>query len=162
MGQIVLTVGSKENFLEDVNFIARQWSENPRIVTATGPAIREAVVERASALFIEENLVLALLDPSREVIGEIEAALGVVKERVGVIVYCTSDGLSLPASLGATRLDLEQEKEKRIKERVLAALRADGKKMTDKAFALLKERVRDEAFLQEELAKLIGYAGDRS
>ncbi len=64
--------------------------------------------------------------------------------------------------MGAVRIAVEQEKEKRFKEKVLAAVRADGKKMTDKAYALLKERIRDESLLEGELAKLIGYVGDRT
>jgi hypothetical protein len=36
-----------------------------------------------------------------------------------------------------------------------------AKKMTDKAFALLKERVKEEAFLEQELNKLLDYAGDK-
>ena len=161
MGQIVFTIGSKENFFEDVNLLALRWSREPRIVTLTGPAIRQAVTEKASALFIEEGLVLALLDPSKEVIRQIEAGLRVLKERAGVIIYSTSDDPGLPPSLGAVRVDLEQEREKRIKERVRAAVRADGKKMSDKAFALLKERIRDEALMEGELAKLISYVGDK-
>ena len=48
-----------------------------------------------------------------------------------------------------------------IKERVLTMVRAEGKKMTDRAFALLKERLRDEAFLEPELAKLMSYVGEK-
>ncbi len=161
MGEIVFTIGSKENFFEDVNLLASKWSREPRIVTLTGPAIRQAVTEKASALFIEEGLVVALLDPSKEVIRQIGAALLVLKERAGVIIYATSADAVLPSSLGVVRVDLEQEREKRIKERVLAAVRADGKKMSDKAFALLKERIRDEALMEGELAKLISYVGDK-
>jgi hypothetical protein len=161
MGQIVFTIGSKENFFEDVNLLASRWSREPRIVTLTGPAIRPAVTEKASALFIEENLVLALLDPSKEVIRQVEASLLAVSARAGVIIYSTSDDPGLPPSLGAVRIDLEQEREKRIKERVLAAVRADGKKMSDKAFALFKERIRDEALMEGELAKLISYVGEK-
>jgi hypothetical protein len=161
MERIVYTIGSKENFFEDINLLALRWSREPRIVTLTGPAIRQAVAEAASALFTEENLVLALLDPSKEVIRQIEAALQAVSVRAGVIIYSTSDEPGLPPSLGAVRVDLEQEKEKRFKERVRAAVRADHKKMSDKAFALLRERIRDEALMEGELAKLISYVGDK-
>jgi hypothetical protein len=162
MGEIVFSTGSKENFLEDVHILARRWAENPRVVPVVGPAIKATVVEKASALFIEEGLVLALLDPPAEVLRESEAALKVLKERAGVILYFTSPGAELPASLDAVKVNLEQEGDKRIREKVLAAVKADGKKMTDKAFALLKERARDEGLLAEELAKLISYVGDRA
>jgi len=161
MGQVVFTVGSKENFPGDVNLLASRWSDKPRIVFLTGPAIKQAVTEKASALFIDEGLVLALLDPSKEVIRQIEASLRIMGERAGVIIYSTSDDPGLPPSLGAVRVDLEQEREKRVRERVLAAVRADGKKMSDKAFALLKERLHDEALMESELAKLISYVGDK-
>jgi hypothetical protein len=161
MGRLVFTVGSKENFLEDVNLLASRWSDKPRIVFLAGPAIKQAVTEKASALFIEEDLVLALLDPSKEAIRQIEASLRIMAERAGVIIYSTSDDPGLPPSLGAVRVDLEQERDKRIRERVLAAVRADGKKMSDKAFVLLKERIRDEALMESELAKLISYVGDK-
>lgn len=161
MGGIVMVAGSKENFLEDVHFLARRWSDNPRIVAVAGPAIRDAVAEKASALFIEENLVLALLDPSEEVLGQVGTALETLKDRAGVVIYATTPGISPPSSLDVTRVSLEQEKEKRFRERVLAAVRADKKKMTDKAFDLLKERIGDEALLGGELAKLISYVGDR-
>ena len=161
MGQIVFAVGSKENFPADVALLARRWSENPRVVTVTGPAVKETVAQKASALFAEEDLVLALLDPAREVIDQIETSLNVLKEKVGVIIYATSADLDVPPSLGAVRVALDQERERRIKERVLSMVRAEGKKMTDRAFTLLKERVRDEAFLEEELAKLISYVGEK-
>src|SRR5208337_2571207 len=114
MGQIVFTIGSKENFFEDVNLLALRWSREPRIVTLTGPAIRQAVTEKASALFVEEDLVLALLDPSKEVIRQVETSLRVIKEKAGIIIYFTSDDPGLPPSLSAVRVDLEQEREKRI------------------------------------------------
>jgi DNA polymerase III delta subunit len=161
MGQVVLAMGSKENFLADISLLGRRWSENPRVVAVTGAAIKETVAQKASALFAEEDLVLALLDPAREVIDQIETSLNVLKEKVGVIIYSTSADLDVPSSLGAVRVSLDQEREKRIRERVLSMVRAEGKKMTDKAFTLLKERVRDEACLEEELAKLISYVGEK-
>jgi DNA polymerase III delta subunit len=161
MAQVVFAVGSKENFPADVSLLAKRWSENPRVVAVTGPAIKETVAQKASALFAEEDLVLALLDPPREVIDQIETSLTMLKEKVGVIIYSTSADLDVPASLGAVRVALDREREKRIKKRVLATVRAEGKKMTDRAFTLLKERVLDEAFLEEELAKLISYVGEK-
>ena len=147
MGQIVLAFGSKENFIEDVHFLARRWSDSPRIVAATGQEIKQTVTEKASALFIEEGLVLALLDPGADVLRQIEKALNVVKERAGVVIYATSPEGSVPPSLDVERVNLEQEREKRFKERVRAALKAEGKKMTDKAFELIRERLPDEALL---------------
>jgi len=161
MNPIIVAAGSKDNFMEDVHLLSRDWGEGPRIVTVTGAAIREAVVEKASALFLEPALVLVLVDPAKEVIQGLVGPLAVLKERAHVIIYFTTPGFDVPAELGAVRIAVEKEKEKRFKERVLAIVRAEGKKMTDKAYALLKDRVRDEALLGGELAKLVAYVGSK-
>lgn len=162
MDRLLLAFGSKDTFLEDVHFLARNWTETPRVVTATTATAREIVTEKASALFAEEDLVVVLVDPARTLIEQIVGPLNVLKERAFVIIYSTVPDMEVPAELGAKRVAVEQEKEKRFKKKVLAALRADGKKMTDKAYALLRERVRDEGLLQEELQKLISYVGDKA
>jgi DNA polymerase III delta subunit len=135
--------------------------ENARVLVVPGPAARETILEKASALFVEENLVLVLLDPSPGIISETVTTLNLLKERMGIIIYSTASGFDLPPSLDGERINMETEKQERVKRKVLAAVRADGKKMTDKAYGLLKERVKDEALLQQELAKLIGYVGDK-
>jgi DNA polymerase III delta subunit len=162
MPQIILAVGSKETFAEDIHPLARRWAQDPRIITVTGAAVRDTVIEKASALFLEENLVIVLFDPASAVIGQVLGPLNVLKERAGVVIYVTDADFDVPAGLEVERVAVEKEKEKRIKGKVLAAVRADGKKMTDKAFALLKERVRDEALLDEELAKLLSFVGERA
>ena len=162
MERLILAFGSKDFFSEDVHFLARNWTETPRVVTATNATARETVIEKASALFTEADLVVVLLDPARELVERIVGPLNVLKERAYVIIYSTSPDFDVPRELGAARITVEKEKEKRFKASVLAAVRADGKKMTDKAYALLKERIRDESFLEEELAKLIGYVGDKA
>jgi DNA polymerase III delta subunit len=161
MSHIIFTVGSKDNFIEDIHLLARRWSDNPRVVAATGQEVVQTVTEKASALFLEEGLVLALLDPSAEALRQVASALDALKDRAGVIIYATSPDMALPPSIDAERVNLEQEREKRFRERVLATLRADGKKMTDRAFDLLKERIGDEALLPSELAKLIDYMGEK-
>ena len=162
MDRLILAFGSKDFFLEDVHFLARKWTETPRVATATGAAIKELVIDKASALFSEEDLVVVLLDPPKDLLGKIAGPLAVLKERAWVIIYSTSPDLDVPAELGAVKIAVEQEKEKRFKEKVLAAVRADGKKMTDKAFAFLREKILDESLLEGELAKLIGYVGDKA
>ncbi len=81
---------------------------------------------------------------------------------MGILVYFTSDAGELAESLGGKVIALEKDREKRIRQRVLGVLKANGKKMTDKAFNLLTSRVRDESILEQELLKLIGYSGDRT
>ncbi|HUJ69093.1 MAG TPA: hypothetical protein VLW86_06195 [Syntrophorhabdales bacterium] len=161
MNPIIVAAGSKDNFMEDIHVLSRDLGEEPRIVTVTGTQVREAVVEKASALFMEPNLVLVLLDPGKEAIEALVGPLAVLKERAHVIIYFTTPGFDVPAELGAVRIAVEKEKEKRFKEKVLAIVRSGGKKMTDKAYALLKERVRDEALLDGELAKLVAYVGEK-
>lgn len=162
MDRLILAFGTKDFFPDDVHFLARKWTETPRIVTATNATAKETVIEKSSALFLEADLVVVLLDPARDLLERIAGPLNVLKERAYVIIYSTSRDFDAPPEIGAVRITVEQEKEKRFKERVLSAVRADGKKMTDKAYALLKERIPDESLLESELAKLIGYAGDKT
>ncbi len=158
---LILAFGLKDNFMEDVHLLSKSDGETARIVLVPAQGVREIILEKASSLFLEENLVLALLDPPEATISELIPALSVLKERVSIIVYSTGPDFNIPPSLGAQRVNMEKEKEQRVKAKVLAAVKADGKKMTDKAYALLKERVRDEALIDQELAKLIDYAGDK-
>lgn len=162
MDRLILAFGSKDFLVEDIHFLARKWTETPRVVTATNATAKETVIEKASSLFPEPDLVVALIDPSKDLLEKITDPLNVLKERAYVIIYSTSPDLDVPREIGAARVTVEQEKEKRFKERVLAAVRADGKKMTDKAYSLLKERILDESVLESEMAKLIGYVGDKS
>jgi DNA polymerase III delta subunit len=161
MAGLILAFGSKDNLMEDVHLLSKKWSENARVLVVPGPAARETILEKASALFVEENLALVLLDPSPGIISELVTTLNLLKERMGIIIYSTVSGFDLPPSLDGERINMETEKQERVKRKVLAAVRADGKKMTDKAYGLLKERVKDEALLQQELAKLIDYVGDK-
>lgn len=158
---LTLAFGYKDNLVEDVHFLARQSTENPKIVMIAGPRAKEMLMERTSGLFVDESVVLVLADPSRKFIDDVEGVLEILKKKMNIIIYTTSPDLSLPAGLGAVRVTMEKEKEKRIREKVRAAMRADGKKMTEKALALLQERLRDEALLDEELSKLMSYTVDK-
>jgi DNA polymerase III delta subunit len=162
MGKLILAIGSADNFMEDVHVLARQEMENPKILPLSGLAAKAAILEMASALFIEEDAVIAVLDPPMEMVRETEKAIAILKERITVIIYSTSADFQLAPSLNAVRVVIEQVKEKRLEEKVRLAVRAEGKKMTEEAFSLLKERIRDEALLETELSKLMGYVGDRT
>jgi DNA polymerase III delta subunit len=161
-GQLIVALGSKENAMEDIHLLAAKAISNPRVLVLSGQGTKETVIETASALFIDEGVVIALVDPPEKLIKEIEKSLSILIERVSVIVYSTSPEYVLPSTLPSTRVALQQEKEKRLKDRVLAAVKIEGKKMTDKAFALLRERVSDEVMLGEELKKLVNYVGDKA
>lgn len=161
MDRLTLAFGATENLSEDIHILARKCVENPVVVTAQKQDIKGLVIEKASALFIEDNLVLVLIDPEPNVVEALAAQVAILKERAYIIVYSTTQNPDLRAVLGLAPMVLEKERESRIKARVLAMSKRYGKKMTDKAFAQLKERVRDEAFIDMELMKLIDYVGDR-
>ena len=161
MGDIVVAIGSKDNAVEDITLLARKWLENPKIVAASGPDIRGTVIEKSSALFIDGNLVLALLDPDQKTLQEVHNQLLTLKEKAFVIVYYTGTQPEVPAFLGKAPVHLEQDRDKRLRDRVLAFTRARGKKMTDKAFAALSQRVKDESMLESELNKVLDYIGNK-
>lgn len=161
MDRLTLAFGAAENMSEDIHILARKCAANPVVIVAREQDVKGVVIEKASALFSDDNLVLVLIDPEVKTIEGLVEQIEILKQRMHVIVYSTIHSPDLRALLGATPMVLEKERESRIKTRVLAMSRQYGKKMTDKAFALLKDRVRDEAFIDTELMKLIDYVGDR-
>ncbi len=110
MPQIILATGSKDTFAEDIHPLARRWAENPLIITVTGAAVRDTVIEKASALFLEENLVIVLFDPASAVIGRVLGPLNILKERAGVVIYSTDPDFDVPAGLDIERVAVEKEK----------------------------------------------------
>jgi DNA polymerase III delta subunit len=161
MSEITTAVGSKENAAEDIQALARKWYDNPEIIVVTGKDIKHTVSEKVSALFVQENLVLVLLDPEQGLIDEMRGHLEVLREKIRIMVYLTA-GLPDPQRPPEGNVvRLEQDKKKRVEERVRAFIRRYEKKMTDQAFQLLKERIRDESVLESELMKLVNYVGDR-
>jgi len=161
MGEIIVAIGSKDNLVEDISLLARKWLESPKIVALTGPGMKAGIAEKASALFIDTNTVLALIDPNHSLLEAVKDQLVTLKEKINSIVYYTDSKPDVPAFLKSAVLQMEQDREKRLRERVLSSTRGHGKKMTDKAFALLKERIRDEGLLEQELGKLLDYVGDK-
>ena len=161
MGEIIVAVGSKDSLVEDTSLLAAKWLDNPKIVALTGPSIRAGIVEKASALFIDTNVVLAILDPDRRDLEAVKEQFLTLKERLNSIVYYTSLKPDIPSFLESAPVQMEQDRALRMRERVLSLTRARRKKMTDKAFALLKERIRDESSLHQELGKLLDYVGDK-
>jgi DNA polymerase III delta subunit len=161
MNKLLVAMGKKENIVEDVHVLARRFRDHPGIVIAQGKDLRQVVIEKASNMFLAEELVVAIVDPTAQDVAVLRPHLDALKGRVGVLVYFTTDAASLAESLGEKVIVLEKDREKRIRQRVLGILKAYGKKMTDKAFDLLTSRVRDESILEQEVLKLIGYAGER-
>ena len=162
MQPLLIAVGSKENILEDIHLLSTRFQEHPEIVIAQGKDLRQIIREQASNLFLAENLVIAVVDPAVADINVLKKHFDILKDRAGIIVYFTSDKNKACEALGGDPVILEKDRDMRIKERVRASLKKSGKKMTDKAFALLTSRIRDESILDQEVLKLIGYAGDRT
>ena len=162
MNKLLVAMGSKENVVEDIHVLARRFHDHPGTVIAQGKDLRQVVIEKASNLFLADELVIAIVDPTAQDVAVLQPHLDALKERVGVLVYFTSDAANLAESLGGKVIALEKDREKRIRHRVLSILKANGKKMTDKAFNLLTSRVRDESILEQEVLKLVGNAGERA
>ena len=161
MGEIIVAIGSKDSLVEDISLLARKRLENPKIVVLSGPTMKAGVAEKASALFIDTNIVLALLDPDRSLLETVKDQLFILKEKINLIVYYSGTKPDVPSLLGSAPIQMEQDREMRIRERVLSSTRAHRKKMTDKAFSLLKERIKDESLLETEMGKLLDYVGDK-
>ncbi|MCX8111224.1 MAG: hypothetical protein N3D15_08265 [Syntrophorhabdaceae bacterium] len=161
MKDIIIAMGTKDNVHEDIGILSHQFFDSPHNIVVSGEGIRDTVVEIASSLFLEERIVLILVDPDKNVMEEIKTNLYALKGRVPVIIYITSDTKPVFPGIEADVVVMERESEKRLKDRVTTVLKRYGKQMTDKAFDLLKERIRDEAVLETELMKLINYTGDK-
>ena len=161
MKELLVAIGSKENVVEDIHILARRFAAHPEIVIAQGKDLRRVIAEKSSNLFLPENLVVVAVDPELPDLTALKGHFDALKERAGVIVYLTSDSKEVLEILGGKPVILEKDRDKRIRERVRAVLKQNGKKMTDKAFVLLTSRIRDESILDQEVMKLIGYVGDK-
>ncbi len=158
---MLLALGAKENIIEDIHVLAGRFHEHPAIAIAQGKDLRQVVIEKASNLFLAENLVIVVIDPDVADVKALKPNLDALKDRAGLIVYLTKESPGVCDILEMNPVILEKDREKRIKERVRTAIKRNGKKMTDKAFTLLTSRIRDESILDQEVLKLIAYVGDR-
>jgi len=161
MKDITAIIGTKENITEDIRIFSEKLVDNPEILVVTKKDIKNKVIEKASALFLDNNIVMALLDPERELIEEIKEQLLLLKEKIHIIIYLTASTTNIQSIIECKIIIIKNEKEKRVKDRVLTLLKRNNKVMTDKGFKLFRERVRDESFLETELHKLINYVGDK-
>ncbi len=161
MIDIIIALGTRENVLEDVHILSRKSVDNPEVFIATGKDIKNSVIEKASALFIENNFILVLLDPPDDLINTLKTQLLSLKEKIQIILYYTSASNDFHKPIEGNIVVLEKERGKRIKERVLSILKKHGKIMTDKGFQALKEKIKDESILEMELMKIINFIGDK-
>jgi DNA polymerase III delta subunit len=164
MKDIIIAVGSKENLLEDIHVITRQLVKDPEIAIVSGKDkdMRNIITEKASNLFLSENLVLVVVDPGLALIDALKGHLQVLKEKVSVVIFSTSASDKVSEHIDGKVIVLEQDKDKRLKSKVRSFLQGHTKKMTDKAFDLLMERIRDESILESELIKLVSYVGEKN
>ena len=159
--EVIIAVGSKDTAAEDIHILSREWSKYPEVDIAAGKDIKARVVEHASALFLNPDLVLVLVDPDRETLHDVKKQILSLKERAHVIVYLTAPAPEGHRLIEGKTIVLEQKKERRIEERVRAFIRKHDKKMTHQALQLLTNRIKDESILEMELEKLVTYVGER-
>jgi len=162
LNEIFIAVGTKENIASDIGILGTQWSTNAQVIVASGKDIKVLIVEKASALFLDENLVLVLVDPDKSVLTELKDQLDILRERIHIIIYTTTAPPDYLKNISKQISFMDKDKETRIKKRVLSFLKQYNKKMTDKAFRALTERIKDDSNLESELIKVINYIGDKS
>ncbi|OPY72050.1 MAG: DNA polymerase III subunit delta [Syntrophorhabdus sp. PtaU1.Bin050] len=162
MNRIMLAVGTKENMTGDLHAIAQKWTNDPKLLIATGKEVKTAVINTASTLFLSENTVLVLVDPDSSLLGSLKSQLDALKERIPVILYTTSPPSEALKDISGSVSLMEKDKATRIRKNVLTFLKQYDKKMTDKAFRVLMERIRNESILESELMKIVNYVGDKT
>jgi DNA polymerase III delta subunit len=157
MKDIIIAVGSKENLLEDIHVIAKQLVSDPEIAIASGKEkdMRNIIIEKASNLFINENLVLVVVDPGPVLINELKGQLQVLKEKISVVIFTTNASDKISEHIDGKVVVLEQDKEKRLKGKVRSFLQGHTKKMTDKAFDLLIAFVGEKSTIESKDIKAI-------
>ncbi len=161
MGNVAVVAGTKENILEDIHSISRSWGDDLEQIIAAGKDTQSIIIEHSSALFVSPKSILILVDPEKDVLGELKRQIEVLKGRIHLLVYLTGDPAGIHALVGGELITPEREREKRLEETVRGFIRKHGKKMTHEAFTLLTGRIRDEAILESELMKVINFVGDR-
>lgn len=162
MKEILIAIGSKENAIEDIHTLSKRMADPPEIIVVAGKDIKDKVIEKASSLFIENNLVMTLMDPPQDVLVQLKDRIQSLSEKASLIIYYTSPQTYPQKVIPGTVVVLEKEKVKRIKDRVRYLLRQNEKVMTDKAFQIFKEKIKDESIVETELLKLINYVGSRA
>jgi DNA polymerase III delta subunit len=162
MNEFTIAVGTKDNLSGDIHTLGKKWSPDARIIVASGKDIRATIIEKASALFLDDNYVLIMVDPDKTIFEELSTQLDMLRERIHVVIYTTSAPPDHVRNITGTISVMDKDKETRMKKRILSFLKQYEKKMTDKAFRVLVDRIRDESILESELMKLVNYIGDKS
>jgi len=161
MPAITVATGTKQHAADDIDILSKKWMDNPHLVIATEENGKNMILELASRLFLEDNAVLVLLDPSRLLIEEMKEHLLLLSQRIHILIYCTAPSYDVGKLIKVDKIDMDKEGEKRFDERIKLAIRKHGKKMTHEALRIFKERVTDGAVVEPEIMKLINFIGDR-
>lgn len=147
---------SRGSLISDIQEVARKLSKFPKVVVLEGERIKKEVIKISSSLFPEENLILFIVDPEKDLLKEIKPHLDELKKRIWIVIYETkSESETIP---NRSRW-IEDERVR--KRKVLSILREYGKKMTDKAYSLFVQRVGDDNLFENELLKLINFVGEK-
>jgi len=160
MPPITFVTGIKQNVIDDIDILSKKWMDNPHLIIATEENGKQVIIDTVSTLFLEENLVLVLLDPPRLFIEEMKEHLLMLSQKIHILIYCTSSSVDVGKIIKVEKIDMK-EGEQRFDERVKRTIRKYGKKMTHEALHLFKERVRDGSMVESEIMKLINFIGDR-
>ncbi|MCX7856488.1 MAG: hypothetical protein N2513_00675 [Deltaproteobacteria bacterium] len=153
----ILFKSVKRNSLaSDIEKTAHELHRFPKIITLEGDQIRKGVTHLFSSLFLDENIVLFLIDPDKKLLNSLKTQIENLEKKIWIVIYDTKakDRTELHTSV-------EKDKEKTLKRTVLSFLRRYGKTMTDKAYNLFIERIKDDSFIENELIKLVNYVGER-
>ena len=161
MNDITTILGTKENMAEDVHVFLQKVVNNVQILFVAKKDIRNTVIEKSSSLFVGQDFVLVLVDPDKELLEGLKDQLQALQERMPIILYLTAPPVDSQDLISGPTVMMEKEREKRVKDRVLALIKKYDKAMTDKAFKLFREKIKDESVLESELMKLINYVGER-
>jgi len=154
MAGVYFKQGFRSTFVSDIRAIAEKLHSSPKIVVLEGEEIEKGLAKISSSLFLEENLVVFLVNPKKETIEKLKPLLDTLSHKISVVIHEIKDK-------EASAFRFSPPEERLLKKKVLSILKDHGKTMTDKAYAIFMQKIRDEALIECELLKLINYVGDR-
>jgi len=154
MAGVYFKQGFRSTLVSDIRAIAEKLHSSPKIVVLEGEEIEKGLAKISFSLFLEENLVVFLVNPKKETIEKLKPLLDTLSQKISVVIHEIKEK-------EASAFRFSPPEERLLKKKVLSILKDHGKTMTDKAYALFMRKIRDEALIERELLKLINYVGDR-
>lgn len=155
---IFVVTTTEERIEEDLSLIIEGYSKKRKLLLK-GKEVKEEIVKIASSLFQDKNLLIVIINPEIKTLKEVKDKLSFLKDLITIVIYFT-----VPPEESLSFLDaafISMDKERRFEERVRSILRAYGKKMTKKAFDLLKTSIEEGGFIESEMMKLINFIGEK-